>query len=279
MAKANQGPREGNPARERKNVRTAWPTSRRRSTTRSSPSPTRPAASAGARPGRIGFKGSRKGTPFAAQLAASNAANSGPEHGVRYVDVRSRARRRPRVGDPRPPGERSRDQVHQGRDPDPPQRLPAAQAAARLSKDLEEDSSGTVHRGEDQSAGSRREGMKLFLKGERCFKEKCASRAALYPPGQHGSGATRCSPTACSCARSRRSSGLRRARASSATTSPRRSASKGVTGENLLVPARAAARQRRLQPGFASSRAQARQLVRHGHVAVNGSKVTSPRSR
>jgi hypothetical protein len=78
--------------------------------------------------GRIGFKGSRKGTPFAAQLAAANCAEHAKEHGVR---------RRPGVGDPRPPGQRHRHQVDQGFDADPPQRLPSAQAAEGLgNRDL-----------------------------------------------------------------------------------------------------------------------------------------------
>ncbi len=85
--------------------------------------------------GRIGFKGSRKGTPFAAQLAAANCAEHAKEHGVRSVDVRvDGAGRRPRVGHPGAPGQRHRHQVHQGHDPDSPQRLPAAQAAAGLAR-------------------------------------------------------------------------------------------------------------------------------------------------
>ena len=86
--------------------------------------------------GRIGFKGSRKGTPFAAQLAAANCAEHAKEHGVRSVDVRvTGPGRRPRVGDPRAAGRGHRHQVHQGLDADPAQRLPAAEAAAGLSRE------------------------------------------------------------------------------------------------------------------------------------------------
>ena len=83
--------------------------------------------------GRIGFKGSRKGTPFAAQLAAGNAAQIAQEHGVRSLDVKVNGpRRRPRERDPRPRRRGHRHPVHQGRDAHPAQRLPAAQAAAGL---------------------------------------------------------------------------------------------------------------------------------------------------
>lgn len=120
--------------------------------------------------------------------------------------------------------------------------------------------------------------MKLFLKGDRCFKEKCAVERRGYPPGQHG---TR---------RGRRIQGyglqLREKqkvkRYYGVLESQFRSYFKeadrqrGITGENLLVLL-----ERRLDNvvyslGFASSRAQARQLVRHGHVLVDGAKVNIP---
>ncbi len=84
--------------------------------------------------GRIGFKGSRKGTPFAAQVAAQNCAGHGAAtSGMRTVDVVvTWSWRRPRVGDPRHPVDGHRRQVDQGRDADPAQRLPAAQAPPSL---------------------------------------------------------------------------------------------------------------------------------------------------
>ena len=118
--------------------------------------------------------------------------------------------------------------------------------------------------------------MKLFLKGDRCFKEKCAIERRGYPPGQHGQ------------RRSRRKLGypvqlrekqkvkriygvLERQFRSYFKEAERR---KGITGENLLVML-----ERRLDNvvfalGFASSRAQARQLVRHGHIRVDDRKTT-----
>ena len=161
--------------------------------------------------GRIGFKGSRKGTPFAAQVAAQNAGNSAKDVGMRSVDVHGQGPgRRPRVGDPRAPGLGHRGQVDQGRDPDPAQRLPAAQAPPRLgdrrqSRDRRAPSgcAGAARRASSQvevpvASGRgrqarrdqvarytgpvcrlcRRERMKLFLKGDRCFKEKCAVERA-----------------------------------------------------------------------------------------------------
>jgi small subunit ribosomal protein S4 len=124
----------------------------------------------------------------------------------------------------------------------------------------------------------RRERMKLFLKGDRCFKEKCAVERRNFPPGQHG---TR---------RGRRTLGyglqLREKqkvkRIYGVLESQFRNyfeeadRRKGITGENLLVML-----ERRLDNvvyslGFAASRAQARQLVRHGHVLVDGRKISIP---
>lgn len=124
----------------------------------------------------------------------------------------------------------------------------------------------------------RREGMKLFLKGDRCFKEKCAIERRGYPPGQHGQ------------RRSRRMQGygiqLREKQkvkriygvleSQFRTYFKEADRRKGITGENLLVML-----ERRLDNvvfslGFASSRAQARQLVRHGHIEVDGRKTTIP---
>jgi small subunit ribosomal protein S4 len=120
--------------------------------------------------------------------------------------------------------------------------------------------------------------MKLFLKGDRCFKEKCAIERRGYPPGQHGG------------RRSRRMLGyglqLREKQKVKRTYGllerqfrtyfKEADRKKGITGENLLVML-----ERRLDNvayslGFASSRAQGRQLVRHGHVMVDGKRITIP---
>ena len=124
----------------------------------------------------------------------------------------------------------------------------------------------------------RRERMKLFLKGDRCFKEKCAIERRGYPPGQHGG------------RRARRMLGyglqLREKQKVKRTYGvletqfrnyfKEADRQRGITGENLLVML-----ERRLDNvvyslGFAASRAQARQLVRHGHVQVDGRKASIP---
>ena len=124
----------------------------------------------------------------------------------------------------------------------------------------------------------RRERMKLFLKGDRCFKEKCAIERRAYPPGQHGQRRGRrpqgYGPQLREKQKVKRIYGVLEAQFRNYFASAE--GRKGITGENLLVML-----ERRLDSavynlGFASSRAQARQLVRHGHVEVNGRKVTIP---
>lgn len=127
----------------------------------------------------------------------------------------------------------------------------------------------------------RREGEKLFLKGARCLSNKCAYERRAYPPGQHG-----------------RENQFRRGRASDYLMQLREkqkarriygimeeqfgryfekaSRSKGLTGVNLLIML-----ERRLDNiiyrlGMATSRAQARQLVQHGHIMINGRKTNIP---
>jgi small subunit ribosomal protein S4 len=120
--------------------------------------------------------------------------------------------------------------------------------------------------------------MKLFLKGDRCFKEKCAIERRGYPPGQHGGRRRRRDLGYGLQLREkqkvRRIYGVLEKQFRSYFKEADRQ--KGITGENLLVKL-----ERRLDNvvyslGFASSRSQARQFVRHGHVYVDGRKVTVP---
>ena len=123
----------------------------------------------------------------------------------------------------------------------------------------------------------RREGMKLFLKGDRCFKDKCSVERRNYPPGQHGRRRSKLLGYGIQLREKqkvKRIYGLleRQFR----LTFQRAERQKGITGANLLEQL-----ERRLDSvvyslGFAASRAQARQLVRHGHVTVSGRKVTIP---
>ena len=123
----------------------------------------------------------------------------------------------------------------------------------------------------------RREGMKLFLKGERCFKAACAMERRAYAPGQHGQGRTKATEYGI---RLREKQKLRRIYG--LTEAPFRrffreaERVKGVTGANLLQLL-----ERRLDNvvfrlGFAASRPSARQLVRHGHIRVNGKDAGMP---
>jgi small subunit ribosomal protein S4 len=126
----------------------------------------------------------------------------------------------------------------------------------------------------------RREGMKLFLKGDRCFKDKCAIERRNYPPGQHGRRRSKLLGYGIQLREKqkvKRIYGLLESQFRLAFARAERR--KGITGANLLEEL-----ERRLDNvvyalGFAASRAQARQLVRHGHVAVNGRKVSIPSFR
>ncbi len=123
----------------------------------------------------------------------------------------------------------------------------------------------------------RREGMKLFLKGDRCFTNKCAIERRNFPPGQHGK---RRSKILGYGIQLREKQKLKRfygvLEGQFRLTFEAAERMRGVTGENLL-----SLLERRLDNvvhrlGFSGSRAQARQLVRHGHVRVNGKKVNVP---
>jgi small subunit ribosomal protein S4 len=124
----------------------------------------------------------------------------------------------------------------------------------------------------------RREGMKLFLKGERCHTEKCAIEKRNFAPGQHGKDRK---PKLVGYGlqlrekqRARRYYGLLEGQFRNLFE--KAFATKGVTGEHLLNSL-----ERRLdnvvyRMGFGTSRNQARQLVRHGHLTINGHKVNIP---
>src|SRR5215471_21235145 len=123
----------------------------------------------------------------------------------------------------------------------------------------------------------RREGMKLYLKGERCYSEKCAYTRRPYPPGQHGQGRIKLSEYAVRLREKqkvRRIYGvLERQFRDYYFDATRR---KGRTGEEMLglLESRLDNVVHRL--GFAFTRAQARQLVKHNHVLVNGKRVNIP---
>ena len=123
----------------------------------------------------------------------------------------------------------------------------------------------------------RRENSKLFLKGDRCYTDKCALERRNYAPGQHGQRRTKVSDYGTQLRekqKMKRTYGLQEKQFRLYFAKADRM--KGVTGENLLMLL-----ERRLDSaiyrlGFAVSRAQARTLVRHGHFQVNGQKVNIP---
>jgi len=123
----------------------------------------------------------------------------------------------------------------------------------------------------------RREGMKLFLKGARCFTDKCAIERRNYPPGQHGLNRGKLTPYGVQLRekqKCKRIYGVLESQFRKYFQWAERE--KGVTGENLLrlLELRMDNVVHRL--GFATSRRESRQMVAHGHFQVNGRKVSIP---
>lgn len=123
----------------------------------------------------------------------------------------------------------------------------------------------------------RREGTKLFLKGERCYTDKCSFDRRPYPPGQHGQRRSKFTEYG---VRLREKQKLRRVyglcEKQFRSYFVKADSAKGVTGENFL-----ALLERRLdsvcfQLGFGRTRSESRQLVRHKHVEVNGKRLNIP---
>jgi small subunit ribosomal protein S4 len=123
----------------------------------------------------------------------------------------------------------------------------------------------------------RREGMKLFLKGERCLTDKCGVERRAYPPGDHGRGRMKQSEYRLQLRekqKARRFYGVLENQFR--TYYDKASRQPGVTGENLLRLLETRLDNVLVRLGFAASRRQARQLVRHGHWSVNGRRVDIP---
>jgi small subunit ribosomal protein S4 len=123
----------------------------------------------------------------------------------------------------------------------------------------------------------RREGQKLFLKGQRCFTDKCGVERRSYAPGEHGRGRMRHSEYR---EQLREKQKARRyyqvLEKQFAAYYDKASRQDGVTGENLLRLLERRLDNVLVRLGFAASRRQARQLVRHGHWTVNGRRVDIP---
>ena len=123
----------------------------------------------------------------------------------------------------------------------------------------------------------RREGQKLFLKGDRCYSTKCAMERRGYAPGQHGQGRSKASDYALQLRekqKTKRFYGLQETQFRNLFEKADRKS--GITGENLLIMLETRLDNVVFRLGFASSRKEARQLVNHGHFTVNGKKVNIP---
>ena len=120
----------------------------------------------------------------------------------------------------------------------------------------------------------RREGKKLFLKGERCYSEKCSIGIRAYAPGQHGQGRKKSSEYGLQLRAkqtARRFYGVQENQFHHYFEIAERK--QGITGDNLLRILESRLDNVVYRVGFASSRAEARQLVGHGHYEVNGKRV------
>jgi len=123
----------------------------------------------------------------------------------------------------------------------------------------------------------RREGQKLFLKGDRCYTDKCALSRRAYAPGQHGQGRSKASEYGTQLRekqKAKRYYGVLESQFRSYFEMATKM--KGKAGENLLSILETRLDNVVYRLGFAMSRAEARQLVSHGHFTVNGHKVNIP---
>ncbi|MFD2172319.1 30S ribosomal protein S4 [Tumebacillus lipolyticus] len=123
----------------------------------------------------------------------------------------------------------------------------------------------------------RREGLKLYLKGERCYTDKCAIDRRAYAPGQHGQARKKVSEYGTQLRekqKARRVYGVleKQFRAYYEEANRR----KGITGETLLQILESRLDNVVFRSGFAASRPEARQIVKHGHILVNGKRVDIP---
>jgi len=123
----------------------------------------------------------------------------------------------------------------------------------------------------------RREGVKLYLKGDRCYSDKCAVIKRAYAPGQHGQSRKKISEYGIQLRekqKARRIYGVLENQFRNYFEKAERK--KGITGENLLRMLELRLDNVIYRLGFANSRVEGRQLVRHGHFTVNGKKVNIP---
>jgi len=130
---------------------------------------------------------------------------------------------------------------------------------------------------DEQCRICRREGQKLFLKGSRCYTDKCSVTRRNYAPGEHGQGKKKLSEYGTQLREKQKTKsfygvGEKQFRKYFEMAENK----KGITGENLLQILESRLDNVVYRAGFGASRAQARQLVNHGHFDVNGKKVDIP---
>ncbi len=222
--------------------------------------------------GSAGFKGSRKSTPFAAQTAAEIAARKAMEFGLKQIEVFVRG---PGAG--REAAIRSLQAVgleisairdvtpipHDGCRPPKRRRVEGRPGMARYR--------------DAKCRLCRREGMKLFLKGARCFTDKCAIERRNYPPGMHGLQRGKLTPFGVQLREKQKAKRIYGVLESQFRKYFQWAESqRGVTGENLLRLLELRLDNVVYRMGFAASRRESRQMVAHGHFQVNGRKANVP---
>ena len=120
----------------------------------------------------------------------------------------------------------------------------------------------------------RREGMKLFLKGDRCYTDKCAFDRRSYAPGQHGQAKKKVSNYGLQLREKQKAKRIYGVLESQFRTYYKKAEHmRGITGENLLKLLELRLDNVAFKLGYGASRSEARQLVTHGHFLVNGKKV------
>jgi small subunit ribosomal protein S4 len=222
--------------------------------------------------GKAGFKGSKKSTPFAATVAAEQAAREAMSLGVRRVHVRVQG-----------PGSGRESAIQ-------------ALAAAGLQVKSIKDVTPIPHNGcrppkrrrvcpmarytGPSCRQCRREGTKLFLKGTKCFTEKCPVERRPYAPGQHGQNTARRRKSSEYSKQLREKQKIKRIYGVSErqfrNTFERVATLPGITGHNLLAALESRLDNVLYRMGFAASRKAARQLIRHRHVEINQKTVDVP---
>jgi len=199
--------------------------------------------------GKAGFKGSKKSTPFAATVAAEQAAREALTAGVKRVHVRVQG-----------PGSGRESAI---------QALAAAGLQVKSIKDVT-----------PICRQCRREGTKLFLKGTKCFTEKCPVERRPYAPGQHGQATARRRKASEYSKQLREKQKIKRIYGVSEkqfrNTFEKVASQPGIAGHNLLAALETRLDNVVYRMGFASSRKAARQLIRHRHVEVNQKSVDIP---